>query len=203
MDIEQLRSTWRQMGPRIDNLERENRRMAERLAAGKATTAQRRLAKTALRGVFFGLLLPLLAPLLYFYLGFQPWIAALYGFFGIIMGVANLLFYKSIVKSDYMSLPLVNAMLSAVKIRANLRNIRILGICLGCGIISSLIFDTIERYEMSILAGMIIGFVGGLIIGLKKWREQSALSKAIIQELRAALHESDSDCDIPVGTDLK
>lgn len=102
-----------------------------------------------------------------------------------------------------MSLPLVNAMLSAVKIRANLRNIRILGICLGCGIISSLIFDTIERYEISILAGMIIGFVGGLIIGLKKWREQSALSKAIIQELRAALHESDSDCDIPVGTDLK
>lgn len=203
MDIEQLKSTWRQMGQRIDNLERENRRMAERLAAGKATTAQRRLAKTALRGVFCGLLLPILAPLLYYYLGFQPWIAALYGFFGIVMSVANILFYKSIVKCDYMSLPLVNAMMNAVRIRSNLRNIRILGISMGFGIIFSLIFDTIERYEMSILTGMIIGFICGLIIGLKKWREQSALSKAIIQELRAAMQEPYSESDIPAGTDFK
>jgi len=198
MNIEQLKYTWRQMGERIDNLERENRRMAKRLATGKAITAQRRLAKTALRGVCCGLILPILAPLLYYFLGFQPWIAVLYGIFGIVMSVANFIFYRSIMKSDYMSLPLVNAMMSAVKIRTNLRNIRILGISLGLGIVFSLIFDTIERYEMSILSGIIIGFICGLIIGLMKWQEQSALSKAIIRELRAAMHEPDSDCDIPL-----
>lgn len=203
MDIEQLKSTWRLMGERIDNLERENRRMAEKLAAGKASTAQHRLAKTAMRGVYCGLLLPVLAPLLYYYLGFQIWIAVLYGIFGVIMSVANILFYRSIVKSDYMSLPLVNAMISAVKIRTNLRNIRILGISLGLAIAFSLLFDSIERYEMSILAGMITGFICGLLIGLKKWREQTALCKAIIRELRMAMHEPEGDCDIPLDSDLR
>ena len=198
MNIEQLKYTWRQMGGRIDKLESENRRMAKKLAIGKAMTAQRRLAKTALRGVFAGLLLPILAPLLYYYLGFQLWITILYGFFGIVMSAANIIFYRSIMKSDYMSLPLVNAMMSAVRIRTNLRNIRILGICMGLGIIFSLIFDSIERYEISILSGMIVGFIIGAVIGLKKFREQTALCKAIIRELRAAMHEPDSDCDIPL-----
>lgn len=202
MDIDQLKSTWRQMGERIDNLERENRRMAEQLAAGKATTAQQRLAKTALRGVCCGLLLPVLAPLLYYYLGFQPWIAVLYGIFGVIMGVANIAFYRSIIKADYMSLPLVNAMISAVKIRTNLRNIRILGFSLGMAIIFSLVMDALERLEVSILIGMIAGFACGLLIGLRKWREQTALSKAIIRELRAAMHEPESNADIPLDSNF-
>ena len=201
MDIEQLKSTWRMMGERIDNLESENRRMAERLAAGKASTAQHRLARTALRGVYCGVLLPLLAPLLYYVLGFQPWIAVSYGIFGIVMAIVNIAFYRSIVRTDYMSLPLVDAMMGAVRIRTNLRRIRILSISLGLAIVFSLIFDTIERYEMSILTGMAVGFVCGLLIGLKKWHEQTTLSKAIIRELQAAMHEPASDCDIPVSQD--
>ena len=100
-----------------------------------------------------------------------------------------------------MSLPLVDAMMSAVRIRTNLRRIRILSISLGLAIVFSLIFDTIERYEMSILTGMAVGFVCGLLIGLKKWHEQTTLSKAIIRELQAAMHEPASDCDIPVSQD--
>lgn len=180
------------MSDRIDNLERENRRMAKKLATGKATTAQHRLAKIARRGIYSGLFLPLLAPLLYYYLGFQAWIAIVYGAFGIIMSIANLLFYRSIVKNDYMSLPLVKAMESAVKIRENLRNIRILGVSIGLGILFSLIFDTAARYNISILGGLLTGCFFGLLIGLKKWREQSRLSRSIIKELRAAMFENES-----------
>lgn len=180
------------MSGRIDNLERENRLMAKKLAAGKATTAQHRLAKTAKNGIYCGLSLPVLAPLLYYYLGFQLWIAIVYGAFGIIMSIANLLFYRSIVKNDYMSLPLVKAMESAVKIRENLRNVRFLGVTIGLGIIFSLMFDTAARYNFSILGGLVAGLFFGLLIGLKKWREQTRLSRAIINELRAAINDNGS-----------
>lgn len=63
MDLDNLKTAWRQMGERIGNLECENRRMAERLAAGKATTAQHRLASTAKRSICASAIIPFLAPL--------------------------------------------------------------------------------------------------------------------------------------------
>lgn len=196
MDIEQLKSTWRSMGEHIDKLEHENRRMAKELAAGNATTAQVRLAKTARRSINCAIFLPLLSPLIYYYLDFPLWIAVLYATFGIIMGIANLLLYNTIIKNDYMSLPLVEALASAVKIRHTLRNVRILGVSLGLGIILSLIFDTLDRNESAILVGLITGFIGGTIIGARKWVEQTKLTRDIIRELRNAIHQPDRDIDI-------
>lgn len=196
MDIEQLKTTWRSMGDHIDKLEQENRRMAKELAAGNAKTAQERLAKTARRSIDCAVLLPLLSPLIYYYLDFPLWIAVLYASFGILMGIANLVLYNTIIKNDYMSLPLVEALASAVKIRRTLRNVRVLGICLGLGITLSLVFETLDRNESAILGGLITGFICGAIIGLRKWMEQTKLTRDIIRELRNAIHQPDSDIDI-------
>ena len=201
MDLDNLKTAWRQMGERIGNLECENRRMAERLAAGKATTAQHRLASTAKRSICASAIIPFLAPLISNYLDFPVWVAVAYALFGVIVGVANLMLYNTITRCDYMSLPLVNAIENAVKIRRQLRNTRALGLSLGSIIILSFIYcilSTFETVDNSIIYGILIGFAVGAFIGARKWIEPTRLSNEIIRELRAVIHDHNGDTDIPL-----
>lgn len=167
MEIEKLKSTWRMMGEQIGDLKAENRRIAEKLAAGKAETSKKKLAKLAKVGIVCAILLPILAPLLYYLLNFQMWIAILYGVFGVIMGVANIFFYNKIMDNDYLSLPLVKALSEAYKIRIYLRNVRILGISMGLVVILSMAIEMIIREKWNIVVGMSVGCVLGMIIGIK------------------------------------
>lgn len=193
MEIEKLKSTWRMMGEQIGDLEAENRRIAEKLAAGKAETSKKKLAKLAKVGIACAILLPILAPLLYYLLNFQMWIAILYGVFGVIMGVANIFFYNKIMDNDYLSLTLVKALSEAYKIRIYLRNVRILGISMGLVVILSMAIEMIIREKWNIVVGMSVGCALGMIIGIKGWTEESRLSRQIIRDLREALNDSTKD----------
>ena len=187
-DLEQLRENWRRMSLRVDRLEADNRRMAKRLAAGRATSAQQKLAGFYRISAIASCLLPILAPSLT-HVGFPVWIATVYAVFGVIMAILQFTFYRKIIRSDYLSLPVVTALADAIDIARKQRLLRMFSLCTGGFVILSMILAAFNRLDTSILIAMTVGLIIGAAIGYRKYRKMSALVREMQDELRANLNE--------------
>lgn len=185
MELEELRNTWQALSIRVDRLERENRRMARRLCAERATGMQQRLASSYRRISVVGFLLPLLAPLLVIELELGIWLGIVYAVYGIAIGVADLIFARYISKSDYISQPIVDAVAHAVRIRMWQRRLLLFGIAGGVPVLVLLFMSIIDDGNGSGLLGAIAGGIIGLAIGVVKERKYFKMSRQILAELRS------------------
>ena len=131
MDLEQLRNNWQKTRINSELLDADTNRLTERLASGRAQTARAKLARYYRRSALCAILLPALSPILVISLGFPEWIAAIYAWFGVVMGVLNLCFSRYISRCDYTSQPIVTALASAVKIARIQRYLRAFGMFTG------------------------------------------------------------------------
>lgn len=195
MNIDELKSQWQELRLRVDRLEDNNIRLAQQLAAGKAVASKQQLATTYLRGAITGMILPVIAPLLVTLLEFPRWIAVCYALFGLIMSVANLCMRSYILKADYMSLPVIQALENALNIKLRMRRLRFVSMSMGAIVIASIVFELLDKNDTYMSAGFVIGLICGLFIGIIKWRQQSRLSRRMIEELRNADSSTLSDFD--------
>lgn len=186
MNIDELKTQWQELRLRVDKLEDNNARLAHQLAAGKAVNYKHQLAKTFQRGIVVSCVLPILAPLVVTVLNFPLWIAICYALFGVIMVCGNIWIRNYIMKADYMSLPVLQALENAINLKLRMRRLRILSVTIGSGVILSMLVEIIYKTDTAITTGFVVGLVIGTILGIIKWREQSRLSRQIIEELRNA-----------------
>ena len=94
-----------------------------------------------------------------------------------------------------MSLPVLQALENAINLKFRMRRLRILSVTIGSGVILSMLVEIIYKTDTAITTGFVVGLVIGTILGIIKWREQSRLSRQIIEELRNADRPTLSDFD--------
>ncbi len=94
MNIDKLKANWLALSVQESAVESNCKAVADKIAAGKATGMQRKLAAYYKRTVICGLMLPAMAPFLVFSLDLSVFVAVLYGLFGILMAIGNLWLYR-------------------------------------------------------------------------------------------------------------
>lgn len=179
MDLENLKTTWQNLNVRVDRLEEENRRTTEALRRNRAKSAQMKLATSYKRTAFVGLLCPLLAPLCVHILYMPIWVAVIYAAFGLLMAALMLRSYWVTRYSNFMSLPIVEALQNAIRLRRRQNMVTTIGIAGGCIVIA-----TFYIYLEVGIIGFFIGLALGLIIGIKKQLTQRELIREIEDSLR-------------------
>lgn len=189
MELEELKNKWQKLNIRVERLEKDNKRMASELAAGRAATARKSLVRYYNVSAFNGMLLPLLAPMLVMVLHFQLWVACLYAVFGMVMSVLNFVFADYIRRNADMTLPVVDALNNLLVIRRRQKQLRILGIVCGIIVVSSMFGQVTGQGDKYVMLGMLIGLCVGIPMGVFKELRSRRLLRTMQRELQACLDE--------------
>lgn len=172
------------MSSRVENLEKSDRELSERLAHSSITTVQQRLAGRIRRMTFFGFFIPLLAPMLFFVVKTPLWVCCIYALFGVVMAVVNLLLAGYISKVDLLSLPVVEATMRALKIRRYQTYIRIFGAFGGAGVLLALMWPWIAQKDTVLLISCAVGMAIGLAVSLPRAIKNHRLAKKLVDEIK-------------------
>lgn len=188
MDLDDLKDKWQKLEVRADRLEEDNRRLAAELARGRVQSVKTKLVRHYRIAFYQCFMLPVFAPTLVVVLDFAPWVAWVYGIFGLVMAVLNGLFARSIEKTDIISLPVAEALKEAIRMRTRHRRLRTAGIIMCIVVISSMFGQVIGVDDGSfffdgMVSGMIIGLVIGIPLGLVKEFRARRLIRRMREEL--------------------
>ncbi len=189
MELEELKNKWQSLSIKVEHLEATNRRLAKELCSRRASGVQHRLARSYRWMSMWGLLCVLFAPALYCVIHLPLWLAVIYGLFGLVMAGAYMYFSSYINRCNYISLPMVEAVEHALRIRQLQRQLLLFGIC--CGLVVIVPFMTLV-YQMDSHAafyGACIGGIVGGIIGIVKEVRFFRMSRQLLAELRSFTEE--------------
>ncbi len=182
-NLDQLKEQWRRLSVGGQRLDDANRRITDELTRRRVSTTQQRLAKRLRKYVILGLVLPVLAPTLYYVLECPLWFAILYGLFGILMMVANAFLVNYIREADLISMPVADAVRRAVNIRLWQTRIRIMGIACGAALLASLFFFIADRNEPGLIFAGIIGLAVGLSVSIPRCLKNMRLARRLEESL--------------------
>lgn len=184
MEIDELKKQWQSLKIKVDSLEADNRRLASELANGRIQTTRSKLVRLYRISGVAGFVLPLLAPLMV-KIGFEGWLAVVYGAYGILLGCLNLCFAWSIENARLIDAPVVEALRKAILIRRRQVAIRTFGIVLGIPVLVSMFMQAADNSGVAMIEGMVAGLVVGVIIGVKKAFEANRLGKSLQEEIES------------------
>lgn len=182
-NIEKLKDIWN--SAKIDNdlLQQTNRELCEKLATAKAGSLQDTLARRIRNISLLGLLLPLLAPQLYYIMSFSLWVSIIYSVYGIVCFILGYMLYEYINACSLATMPVIQAVTRATKIRIYYIRIRMLCLLLGLPIIVMLMVLFYDMGEISIFIGAVVGLVVGLILGISRLLKDLSYTRRILAAL--------------------
>lgn len=100
------------------------------------------------------------------------------------MFVLNNLLYNYIKEERLTTMPVVNALERAARIRYNQQRVRAVGLLLGIPLVLALMLYIMEGQGIYTLYGAIVGLVIGLGIGIPKMLTNHGITRKIIKSLR-------------------
>lgn len=182
-NLEKLKDIWN--SAKIDNdlLQQTNRELCEKLATAKAGSLQDTFARRIRNISFLGLLLPVLAPQLYFIMSFSLWVSIIYSLYGIACFIVGYMLYRYINACSLATMPVIQAVTRAAKIRIYYVRVRILCLLLGLPIIVMLMVLFYDMGEISIFIGAVVGLVVGLILGISRLLKDLSYTRRILAAL--------------------
>lgn len=183
-NLERLKQQWQKLAVDDAQLRETNRRLSEKLQRERVTSLQDRLARRVGRDRWVGLLLPLIAPGLHMLINLPVALCVAYAAFGIVMFVLNNLLYVYIKEDRLTTMPVVNALERATRIRYNQQRLRIAGFFMGIPLILALMLYILEGQQIYTLYGAVVGLVIGLGIGIPKMLTNHSIARNIIKSLR-------------------
>lgn len=182
-NLDELRRQWQKISVHDDCLDHANAQISERLAHGHVASLQQTLYKSVRRKIFIGLLLPILAPALYFTLGLPVWICIIYAAFGLLMSLLQYSFAKFINEKDLMSLPVAEAFQRAIIIKIRHKRQHFIGYILGLLLCVTLAWALPDEDKLYLLIAGAIGLIIGLAISIPIMIRDRRLLRQIISTL--------------------
>lgn len=183
MDLDQLKNTWKEFDRRLERLEDESRRAAERVAQGKVRSGQQKLAASYRLNAVLG---PVGACAVFFCAGLlhlPAWLTVALLLFFLGMGALSLIFCRRVARHDFLGEPSVKAVAYALKLRRQRIILCACGILAGAVLLAAFFF-VLARAEMApAIWGAAIGLVLGGVGGYLKFRRQSRLLRELTSEL--------------------
>ncbi len=182
-NLEKLKDIWNKAKIDNDLLQQTNRELSEKLATAKAGSLQDTFARRIRNISFLGLLLPVMSPLLYYMMSFHLWVPIIYSLYGIVCFVIGYMLYRYINTCSLATMPVIQAVTRAAKIRIYYIRVRILCLLLGLPIIVMLMVLFYDMGEVSIMIGAIVGLVVGLILGVSRLLKDLSYTRRILAAL--------------------
>jgi cation transport ATPase len=185
MDLEQFKSQWQSVNIKVDRLSEANRELTQKLASQHAVSLKQKLAKKYNRIAIVGLCLPLLSFVLYYELNMPVWLCIVYAIFGLVAAYMNYNLAKFILHTDYISMPIAEAIKHAVKIRRRQRKTMMFLLFLALLVLWALfaqVYTIAPELMIACYIGLGIGVIIDIILSTKSFR----LSKKILSELEDA-----------------
>lgn len=183
-NIDELKNRWKSIEIDNEKLRKENRRLSEELQRHKVTPLQNRLARRTNLFRFIGLLLPVMAPMLYYVLLQPLWVCISYALFGLFSFALTTYLHNFITAENLSFMPVVQASERAVAIRLKMIQVRCLNLLLGIPLIVVLMSYFIGDEDETIFISALIGLVLGIAIGVSKMMTDAALARKIIKSLK-------------------
>ncbi len=192
MDLDSLKSSWHNFSVSPEKVDAETREVTSRIARGKVENSQARLVVFYQKAAIFALCVMALSPNITLILHSPVWVAVVYGLYGLAMAIIDFWFARKIKRCNLMSMPVVTALAAVVNIRRLQRQLRAVGMVLGFPVVGILMcYGWSDDDGHSVFLGMIAGFIVGMFIGLRKWRQARKLSQSMQEEIREALRDND------------
>ncbi|MDE6331600.1 MAG: hypothetical protein K2L80_03265 [Muribaculaceae bacterium] len=182
MNPDDIRQNWQMLNRKVDALDERTRSLAIELRTTKSQTLQQRLSRRYRTQSFIGMLLPVLSPTVV-WVGLPVWVAVLYGIVGVVMAAIHMWFARFISRSDYKSMPVVDAMAHAAKILRMQIRIKKTGYLLGCIIVIPLLYEIWNLGQIDLFISAVTGGVIGGIFGLYKQRVNNRIARQLVETL--------------------
>lgn len=183
-DLDFIKQQWQQLSVKVDNLEQANQRLSDQLARTNAKSFQERLAGRVKRISWAGLLLPVLAPMLYFSLQMPVWICVVYAIYGIFMCILNRRLSTFILSKNLLEISATEALQHATAVRLYQKNLRILSAILAILLLFGMYYMLpVTEHHTFILMGGLVGLVLGLAFAIPRCITNARLARRMAQSL--------------------
>lgn len=116
-------------------------------------------------------------------MSFSLWVSIIYSLYGIACFIVGYMLYRYINACSLATMPVIQAVTRAAKIRIYYVRVRIVCLLLGLPIIVMLMVLFYDMGEISIFIGAVIGLVVGLVLGVSRLLKDLSYTRRILAAL--------------------
>ena len=191
MDIDDLKSQWKSMELRINQLEKDNKSLEMRITRDHMKGVREKLMARYRAIIMVCIFSPIWMLMMNELYQVDVEVSIVYAFFFLVMALANYYMYQLIGKVDCSRMSIKEALVATTKVEETRQKVKLLGWILGLPLILILfdVFNEIGHPEVIYggFAGIVIGGVIGYFIERK--------TRRLIRELRQTLADAIADDD--------
>ncbi len=193
MDIDELKKQWKSMELRIDQLEKDNKRLLSRISNDKVRGVRKKLQTRYFALIVLCVVSPVWMLLMneIYYIDIE--VSIIYTFFFVVMTAVNSYIYNLIGKVDCSSMTIKETLMAITKVEETRRRGQLLGWILAVPLVIILfrVFSEMDHPEVLYGAsvGLVIGGIYGYIFDCK--------TRRLIRELRQTLADALAEEDVP------
>ena len=191
MDLDGLKSQWKSMELRINQLEKDNKSLEMRITRDHMKGVREKLMARYRAIIMVCIFSPIWMLMMNELYQVDVEVSIVYAFFFLVMALANYYMYQLIGKVDCSRMSIKEALVATTKVEETRQKVKLLGWILGLPLILILfdVFNEIGHPEVIYggFAGIVIGGVIGYFIERK--------TRRLIRELRQTLADAIADDD--------
>lgn len=191
MDIDELKKQWKSMELRIDQLEKDNKRLLSCISNDKVCGVRKKLQTRYFALIVLCVVSPVWILLMNEMYYIDTEVLIIYTFFFVVMAVVNSYIYNLIGKVDCSSMTIKEALMAITKVEETRRRGQLLGWILAVPLVIILFRVFSEMGHPEVLYGASVGLVIGGIYGYIFDRQTRQLIKELRKTLADALAEED------------
>ena len=189
MDLDGLKSQWKSMELRINQLEKDNKSLEMRITRDRMKGVREKLKARYRAIIMVCIFSPIWMLMMNELYQVDVEVSIVYAFFFLVMALANYYMHRLIGKVDCSTMSIKEALMATVKVEETRQRVKLLGWILGLPLIL-IMFDVFKEMGhpeviYGACTGLVIGGVVGYFIESKTGR--------LIRELRQTLADALSD----------
>lgn len=189
MDLDGLKSQWKSMELRINQLEKDNKSLEMRITRDRMKGVREKLMARYRAIIMVCIFSPIWMLMMNELYQVDVEVSIVYAFFFLVMALANYYMYRLIGKVDCSTMSIKEALMATVKVEETRQRVKLLGWILGLPLIL-IMFDVFkEMGHPEVIYGACTGLVIGGVVGYFIERKTGRL----IRELRQTLADALSD----------
>ena len=191
MDLDGLKSQWKSMELRINQLEKDNKSLEMRITRDHMKGVREKLMARYRAIIMVCIFSPIWMLMMNELYQVDVEVSIVYAFFFLVMALANYYMYQLIGKVDCSRMSIKEALVATTKVEETRQKVKLLGWILGLPLII-IMFDVFkEMGHPEIIYGACVGLVIGGVIGYFIERK----TRRLIRELRKTLADAIADDD--------